>query len=49
MQSEEVEGSNIFPFPIGFVAKKGSSNGQKALVRPAISNRVESDNVEFQS
>ena len=27
MQSEEVEGSNIFPFPIGFVAKKGSSNG----------------------
>ena len=46
---EEDEGSSPSPFSISFVTQKGSSRGQSTFVRLAISNVVESENVEFQS
>ena len=44
--TEEDEGSSLSPFSISFVTQKGSSSGQSTSVRLAISNVVESENVE---
>ena len=46
---EEDKGSSPSPFSISFVTQKGSSSGQSASVRLAMSNVVESENVKFWS